>query len=383
MKFKILIASYISFLSLYSFSQDTSSVDKKNALAFNANYVSDFVDNIHGGIKTGTAYLGQVNIGLTLNTKESGLWNGGEFYIHIQNSHGATPSANLVGDSQVFTNIENGNYTYLYEFRYKHTFDNIWINLGIIDLNTEFIKTAEGSNFINSAFGVIPSVSGNIPLSIFPKNALGIMLNYSISENLSVQTSIIDGNPGSLNDDPHNLKHKISLSEGLYYSGEFIYSNQNSKYKLCGYYHSGDFVDLIDIEKTHSHNFGLYAIADQSIITFSETKKVNGFIQMGYAPMNRNLIDFYFGSGLNYYSPFNRKNDVAGIAVAHARLCKDYYRMYKQTLSKTETTIEMNYSIAINKYLTVQPNIQYIINPGMSNEMNNSLVSTLRLKLSF
>lgn len=379
---KIIIALYVSILSLYSFAQDTSSVDKKSALAFDANYVSDIVGNLKGGIRTGGAYLGQVNVGLTVSTKNAGLWKGGEFYIHVQNTHGATPSANLVGDSQVFTNIENGNYTYLYELRYRQTFHKIWINFGIIDLNTEFIKTEEGLNFINSAYGVIPSVSGNIPLSIFPKNALGIMLNYSISENLSVQTSIIDGNPGSLNDDPYNLKHNISLSEGLYYSGEFIYSHQNSKYKLCGYYHSGNFVDLVDIEKTYSHNYGFYAIADQSILSFTGTKKLNGFIQMGYAPMNRNLIDFYFGVGLNLYSPFNRENDVAGIAIAHTKLCRDYYRVNKENLTKSETAIEANYTFSINRNILIKPDFQYIINPGMNNALNNSLATTMRIIFS-
>lgn len=363
-------------------SQDSISTSKREALLFEANYTSDFVDNLHGGIKTGTAYLGQINLAFTLNTKDFGMWKGGEFYIQIQNSHGATPSVKLVGDNQKFTNIENGNYTYLYELRYKHDFEKLWINLGIIDLNSEFIVTEEGFSFINSSFGVIPTVSENIPLSIFPKNALGAMLNYSISSKISFQISLLDGDPRNLDEDSYNLKHKISKKEGLYYSGELIVSNQKSKYKLSGYFHSGNFIDVVDSLTIHNHNYGFYAIADQYIYDFSESRKLRGFVQIGYAPMNRNILDFYLGAGFNFYSPFKRKDDVVGIAFAYASLCNDFYRLNSNSYKNYELAIECNYSFSINHHLTIQPNSQYIINPGMSVKLSNSWVTTLRLNFS-
>ena len=95
------------------------------------------------------------------------------------------------------------------------------------------------------------------------------------------------------------------------------------------------------------------------------------------------MIDFYFGGGLNYYSPFNRKKDMVGIAIAHANLCKDYYNLYKDNLLRFETAIELNYALSVNKYITIQPNVQYIINPGMSRENSNSLVTTLRLSVNY
>jgi len=193
---------------------------------------------------------------------------------------------------------------------------------------------------------------------------------------------VLDGDPGNLEDDNYNLKHSISKSEGFYYSGELVIANSSSKYKLSGYYHSGDFADVVNPLKTHNHNFGFYAIADQSIIRFSEDKKLNGFLQIGYAPLNRNLLDLYFGSGLNYYSPFNRHDDVVGVAFAYASLCKDYYNQNTNLLKRYEMAIEFSYTISLNKYITLQPNVQYVINPGMNKNYSNSLVTTLRLGIS-
>jgi porin len=364
------------------FAQDSTSYSNTKILSFQAGYTGDAVGNINGGIKRGAAYLGQINLGLTFDTKNAGLWNGGEFYLQLQNSHGQTPSATLVGDNQVFTNIENGNYTYLYELLYKQTFEKLWFKLGIIDLNTEFIITEEGLNFINSSFGVIPTISGNIPLSIFPKNALGLMLNYSITDAISAQFAIIDGDPGDLESDPYNLSHNLSKEQGLYYSGEVAFLTKRGTYKLCGYYHTGSFNDILNPQISKKHNFGAYGVFEQTLFEFSGDKKLNGFIQLGYAPTSRNLLDKYFGCGINFYSPFSRKDDIIGLAVAHASVNKDYFDANSSTITRSETAIELNYEITLNDYFSLQPNIQYIINPGMSKNTNNALVSTFRLNIS-
>ncbi len=362
--------------------QDTLSASSGKAFNFGVSYTGDFVGNLKGGIKTGASYLGQINLSLSLDTKNAGLWKGGEFYLQVQNSHGQTPSADLVGDNQVFTNIENGNYTYLFEFRYRHTFEKLWFNLGIIDLNSEFIVSDEGLNFINSAFGVVPSVSGNVPLSIFPKNALGIMVNYAFSDAFAIQTAIIDGDPGNLDSDPYNLKQSVSKEQGVYYAGEIILSSKTGKYKLCGYYHTGSFEDVVNPSSIKKHNYGLYAIADQTLAEFSNSKKLNGFIQLGHAPTSRNYLDWYFAGGVNFYSPFLRNDDVVGIAVAHASINNDYYNSNSITTYRSETAIEFNYTLTLNNKISIQPNFQYILNPGMSRSSSNALISTLRLNLS-
>lgn len=361
--------------------QDSLKVFGKG-INLNFSYTSELAGNLMGGIKTGVGYLGQINLGTRVNTHAVGLWKGGEFHLQIQNSHGENPSTSLVGDCQIFSNIENGNFTYLYELEYSQVFGRLWLNVGIIDLNSEFIVCEEGQQLINSSFGVIPTISGNIPLSIFPKNSLGVMGAYHFTDKLLLQAALIDGNPGILEDDPYNIRHHLSKAEGYYCASEIIVYSGKSNFKLGGYYHSGNFVDVIDSTMSLHNNSGLYFITNQHLFQSPSGKRLTAFLQMGYAPTTRNSFDYYLGTGCNLYSPFNRKNDEVGIAIAYLGVCRDYYQLYKQSTDRFETAIEMDYHLSINDRIALQPNLQYIINPGMNKNLENSLVITLRFNLS-
>lgn len=364
------------------YAQDTITENNSRVVTFDLSYTGDDVGNLMGGIKKGAAYLGLVDFGLAVNTGNAGLWKGGELYIQIQNTHGNSPTASLVGDNQVFSNIENGNYTYLYELRYKHTIERFWVNFGIIDLNSEFIVTEEGSNFINSSFGVIPTVSGNVPLSIFPKNSLGVMVNYAFDNGLSVQAALMDGDPGDLENDPFNLKHNISREQGLFSVGEIIYSSQKGKYKFGGYYHSGRFADVLSPSSIKKYNYGFYALLDQTLAEFSANKELRSFIQLGYAPTNRNYLDWYYAGGVNLYSPFSRNGDVVGLAIARASINNNYFSANSAASYRCETAVEFSYSVTLSNYISIKPNVQYIINPGICKSKTNALVSTLRFNFS-
>ena len=44
-----------------------------------------------------------------------------------------------------------------------------------------------------------------------------------------------------------------------------------------------------------------------------------------------------------------------------------------------ETVIELTYERAIDDRLTVQPDVQYVINPGWDRALDNALVAGVRL----
>src|SRR5512133_2784619 len=83
------------------------------AFTFLAIYTGDNVINLAGGLKSGYGYLGLANFCLSFSTANAGLWEGGGFFIRAANTHGATPSVDLIGDLQVASNIEAGDHTYI------------------------------------------------------------------------------------------------------------------------------------------------------------------------------------------------------------------------------------------------------------------------------
>jgi porin len=357
---------------LFSQAQDSA------ALSFNASYTSDLGRNVSGGIKKHNFYLGKMDIGMTAVP-----FKNGEFYIQAQNTHGATPTADYVGDMQVFSNIENGNYTYLYEAWYKHTFNNFSAKIGVQDLNAEFYTTEFGGLFLNSSFGIQPSASMNMPVSIFPKNALGLSLKYIISEKFTIQTAVFDGDPGTLENDPYNMDWTIDFKEeGLFGVTEIQCHNsydghEVGTYKLGIQYHTSNFENFAD-STSKNKNFGIYCIADHYL-----SEKFGLFTQLGWSPSETNLISFYTSLGFNILGVGNRRNDALGLAFSYARISDNYYKKYASANKKYETAIESTYSFQCTKNIILQPDIQYIINPGAFSGIADALVIFTRINITF
>ena len=93
--------------------------EENKPLTFGASYIGDNFNNITGGIKTGSVYLGMANLVVLFDFQQAGLWKGAQFYINAANTQGASPSAELLGDLQVASNIEAGNHSYVQEFWLK------------------------------------------------------------------------------------------------------------------------------------------------------------------------------------------------------------------------------------------------------------------------
>jgi porin len=390
---KKLIASivwlFLNFCSLFA---------QINALNFETSLTGDFANNFRGGIKKGFTYIGMEELSLTLNTEPAKLWKGGTLFIHGLNLHGNGPTAKYVGDLQVMSNIEAGDFTSLYECYYSQELGQFTFLLGQHDLNAEFAVSNNGSEFLNSSFGITPSISLNVPTSIFPVTSPCILIRYTSNENLIFRCASYYGNPGNIDNNKFNINWHFSRKHGLMNICEIEYSrikkNDNSSsstsyktgtFKLGVYYHSGDFISPFDTVKIEKGNYGLYILADQLIIP-KPSKPDEGLavmIQFGFAPSNLNLINYYFGTGLGYYGLLKARNkDYIGISLANAIISKSLLEKDPQRL-KAETAIEFTYKFCFNDNYSIQPDLQYIIHPGAIKGIKNSLTGLLRFKLSF
>ena len=53
------------------------------------------------------------------------------------------------------------------------------------------------------------------------------------------------------------------------------------------------------------------------------------------------------------------------------------------TVQSYEMAIELSYAIPLIQQVTIQPDLQYIINPGGTNEFNNAFVGFLRIIIEY
>lgn len=370
------------------FSQEK--LDHKSAFTFEASYVSDILNNFSGGIETASSNMGMIDLSASIDFENLGLWEGGELLLHLESTHGGTPSGNLIGDLQVASNIDNGNFTYLYELLYSHRVGDVNFIIGKQDLNAEFFVSNYAGEYVNSSFGIMPTASLNAPVAIFPKTALAATIKYRFSDKLTLLGAIYDGNPLDLDADPYSTDFTISSNEGYMTFGELhlntTISQLTGSYKIGFFKHSADFVDITDAEKIYKGNFGVHLIAEQFIYQESnnEDQGLGLFFKSGYAPDSKNLNDFFLALGANYYGIFaNRDHDVLGLALAHASISNQLVHSNPEKYLPHETTIEFTYSAKIIDYFTVKPDIQYILNTGADAALNDTIVGILRFEISF
>ena len=319
------------------------------------NYTADLVVNTRGGIKTGAQFLGFAEGGVEINP-----WKNGQFNLTLATTHGDEPSAFLVGDWQLFDNIEAGSYIFLYNAWYSHTFNKVTVKVGLQDANDSYSTCDASSNMLNTSFGgnqVLLS-AGNIPT--MPNNDLGITAEWKVSNTLKWQAGIFNGAYIALGDgNKFNLKHKLSSSNGYVIVSEAdLNPNDALLLKVGAFYHTG------------FENRGYYASCEKSF-QINGNRAINAYITGGYAPRAcEDVANASITCGASLSGLFNKSGaDVLGVGLASMHI--DGY--------KWETALELNYLYQINDHFYASPDLQWIINPGVYLGLKNALVATLRL----
>jgi porin len=380
-------------------------------------YTADFLTNHTGGLKragadidTSISYLANIDLTAELDTEVAGLWKGGTFFAYLLNNHGANPSRFYIGDLQTVSNIETKESTRLYELWYEQTFDLFGTDLSMLigqhDLNSEFNVTEYGSLFTHSSFGIQPEISANVPVSIFSVAAPAIRLKWEPTDSLYFMAAVYDGDPGVPDENRGGMRWKLSSEEGFMYIYEMGYHFGDPEdshtfpgsYKLGYWQHTAEFDDVRDTDVNgslleHQRNYGMYFLFDQMLIPGEGNKGLGAFFQVGGAPGNRNEVDFYVGGGVHYQGIIpSREDDVLGLAVAHASIsgnlrdAEDVAEPDGSTFhikDKHETAIELTYKTQITPWLTIQPGVQTVFNPGADAGLDDAVISILRFQINF
>jgi porin len=313
---------------------------------------------------SGGSYHGLTDVWFSIDTESAGWWKGGRFLVDLQNVRGGDIS-DLVGDLQGISNIVAPPGTRFVEYFLDQSFADgrFRFKLGKQDANADFVVSEGGGEFINSSFGLIPTV----PLPTFPAPALGVMAGWAPSESIllkigywdgapavcsCVSSSIVDGSGGTV------AAAGIEITP---FGGDII----DGTYRVGVWRHSdieiGAPAAKTSGEPPTSPAKGLYFTVDQGIWE-SGARRLSVFAQGGWGEADRSAVSRYFGGGLTFTSPFaTRPDDIAGIGVAHAKVGG---LERGEGRAGSETVVELFYKIPVLGWMTLNPDIQWIHRPG-------------------
>jgi porin len=277
----------------------------------------------------------------------------------------------------------------LYEAFYEHSFmdGNLTLLGGLHDYNSEFYVLDYALTLLNSSFGFGPELSQTVN-STYPVTAPAFRVRYQPTGNSYVMAAAYDGVPGKPGD--YKGTHIIlNKNDGIFYAAEMGLTSTEEdtpvnyyKIALGGWYRSTDYTDYADVER--SDDGGAYIIGERKIYSEEDPRQGLGvFGQFGTAPGDRNFVAKYYGAGFNYTGLLpGRDLDIAALGVASAHHGGQYLS-FDQGAATAETALELTYRAPIAYGLTLQPDILYIINPGLHKDINHALVLGSRIEVMF
>ncbi len=283
--------------------------------------------------------------------------------------------------------------------------------------------------FLNSSFGYpamlaidLPSGGPNYPLAV-----PFVRINFTPTDEISLVGAVYTENPAPPGSGDAQLRDRhgtafrlnddtLAFTE-LWYSPAFLASqNLPGTYKLGMWIATGPFADPLHdaeglslanpasngIALEHSTDYAFYAIVNQMLWRKPNTaaQGFGVFLQVMHAPDDRNLSDLFIEGGINWKGPLpGRSHDVAGIAVTYAGIgaaarhnSQDavFYTGSGSTLAQGETVIEATYRLRLTPWIKLQPDLQYVVNPGAGiptaaspAPLKNALVAGVRVTVDF
>ena len=371
------------------FLRNENSQEEVEAWQFGARIQGGILRNFKGGIKTGSDYIGLIRLTLSLDTEQAGLWKNGQLFFTGVNAHGGLPTATLIGDFQPISRNEAPERTALFEFWYKHSFGKLSILAGQHDMNSSFGTSGSAGRSIHSAFGMYPSITPNAgySFSIFPRTMPALYIKYA-GKNITLQTAAYSGSSTNFNDDPYNLRW--NLNESVFLVGEihynrFIQGAHQGTYKLGAFVHTGNFPDITNPTAQIKGNQGIYLIADHLLIPEDRhsSQGLKLFLQTGIGPGNQNLIDVFTSAGFTYEGLLpQRDKDVLFAGMVNSFINEELIESTGM-MEKSRAIVELNYSMQLGDHFTLQPDLQYIINPNADPNLNNALLGILRFTINY
>lgn len=383
-------------------------------------YTAEVWGNTTGGITPGAVYTGLLDFGVNLDLEKASGWQGASMNTTWLWISGQDASANLVGNFLTISNIAAFQTLRMMELWFQQNLfdDTLSLRFGQITADSEFVISDYAATFINGTFGWPAFLYQNLPAGGpgYPMGTLGVRLAFHPTDWFTFQSAVFQGNVYDQNVNRHGFRWRLDGENGFLFLNEaqLRWNHRETEAGLPGQGKAGLWIqtgELADVlaESTSSGNFGWYFILDQMLfrepsaeipppasdaksfkspVSFPKsTQGLGWFGRLSFTTPDRNFLNFYFDTGLTYTGLLpGRDQDVLGLAFACAQLGNVARDQLVSTGSHgvgAEMVLELTYQAQITPWLVLQPDLQYIINPGGSQNLNNALIIGGRAAITF
>jgi porin len=366
-----------------------------------ASYTSQLMGNLSGGKSRGFTYTGTLQASIVWDFDELLHIPGLSFNIGGAWSTGKDLSARYIGNSftvqSAYTAPGSGtnNLTLGQIYLQQQLFNNsLVIAAGRLDPGATFGTLSVFDNYLNTGINSVPGsfATNNLTFAVYPPGVQwGAQAIYNLAQRFELGVGVFNTNQSSSGGGKGGLD--FALQQGNRGALSVVQINYlvnhaandtglPGQYSFGGYYDSNRFSSLSKPDSTQSGNYSIYGLFQQMIYRDGEAGSSKGLTVWGatvVAPKSKvNVMPYFLGGGFSYQGLFSgRDNDIASAGV----IWGTFSRYIPRTTA--ETVIEANYQIALTGWLSITPDIQYVIRPSGSSAIKNALVLGTQVAIVF
>ena len=386
-------------------------------------YAAETFGNPTGGVKQGATYDGVLELHLDGDLKKWGFWKGLCFHVNGFQIHGQSITADNVGSLATISSLEATRATRLYELWLEQSLFNehVRIRFGQLVADGDFFVIEGGDYFLNGwGWPSITSADLSSGGPGYPLATPGVRVILNPNDKFGLKVGLYNGDPAGPNckGDPQvcdnsGLEFRIGDPPLLMAEGSYKYNLGASQLagdiRVGGWNHFGKFADQrfdagglpIAVTglpgKVIHDNFGLYVDIYQMVWRVpgsQDPKGIGLFGRVFGAPSDQNLIDFYADGGVTFTGMIpHRPNDALGIGFIYTGISNRVHGfdldLGLPVARAFEELFEICYTAQLKSGWTLQPDFQYIVQPGGNvpnasvRAVGNAAVLGVRTTISF
>jgi porin len=368
--------------------------------------VTDVAWNPSGGRAQGITQASNLGLDLLFDLDRIGGVEGGSVLVQFSQRFGNSLSKEYIGNVFNTQQVFGGETFRVVDVAYQQKLldDRIEFRIGRIAAGDDFLVSPYNYLFMQNGFNGNPvGVFFNSPgMTAYPNATWGGMGKVKPTPRTYAMAGVYNGDPSIRDNNRHGVD--LSLNGPLFAIVEIGYQVNGlqgdgpllGNYKLGAWYDDATFSEF-ETSEPQRGSWGFYGLFDQVLIPFGRPGSNRGFGIFGSlqfaADPNIAQMPFFFTAGVAARGIFDsRPYDSCGLGVVYGHFSEDLQEAQEQALQTDPTLGVQDYELAIEltyrfyfakRALFIQPDLQYIVQPGGTGLLDNALVLGCQIGINF